>query len=63
MFRFFTLVFLTTLAAAAQSTGAASLVGTVTDTSGAVIPGAKISVRNLGTQFLYAGQTTADGSY
>ena len=63
MLRFATLLLLSAAAMWAQSTGAASLVGTVSDTSGAVIPGAKIAVRNLGTQFLYESQTNADGSY
>lgn len=63
MIRIIATMFLCAFGAWAQSTGAASLVGTVTDTSGAVIPGAKISVRNLGTQFLFEGLTKADGSY
>jgi hypothetical protein len=52
-----------TLSLAAQSTGAASLVGSVTDSTGAVVPGAKVLVRNLGTQFTSETQTSADGAY
>ncbi|MBI2686847.1 MAG: TonB-dependent receptor [Acidobacteria bacterium] len=47
----------------AQSTGTATVVGTVTDSTGAVIPGVRLTVRNIGTQFAYEGQTTAAGSY
>src|SRR5438128_6773584 len=47
----------------AQSTGTATVVGTVTDSTGAVVPGVRLTVRNTGTQFAYEGQTTANGSY
>ncbi|MBK9166966.1 MAG: TonB-dependent receptor [Bryobacterales bacterium] len=47
----------------AQTTGTATLVGTVTDTTGAVVPGASITVRNLGTSFVYTGATNASGAY
>lgn len=49
--------------AVAQSTGTATLVGTVMDSSGAIIPGAKVTARNLGTQFVSEGQTNSDGAY
>ena len=45
------------LLAAAQSTGTATLVGTITDTSDAIILGVKVAARNLGTQFVYESQT------
>src|SRR5437879_1602761 len=44
-------------------TGAATLVGAVTDSTGAVVPGAKVSVVNSGTAFLSETTTSADGSY
>lgn len=47
----------------AQSTGTATLVGNVTDSTGAIIPGVKVAVRNLGTQFVYEGVTNSDGAY
>ena len=47
----------------AQSTGTATVVGTVTDSTGAVVPGVRVTVRNTGTQFAYEGQTSAAGSY
>ncbi|MBS1828724.1 MAG: carboxypeptidase regulatory-like domain-containing protein [Acidobacteria bacterium] len=47
----------------AQTTGTATLVGTLTDKSGAIIPGANISIVNTETQFVYTGQTNAEGGY
>jgi hypothetical protein len=46
-----------------QSTGTATIVGTVTDSTGAVLPNAKVTVRNLGTQFVYEGLTNTSGAY
>jgi hypothetical protein len=47
----------------AQTTGAATIVGTVTDTTGAVIPGAKVVVVNKDTGFNFDGVTNNDGYY
>ena len=63
MFRLILLSGMAAFAAWAQSTGAATVVGTVTDKSGAVVPGAKVTVRNLGTQFISSGQTNSAGAY
>ena len=41
----------------------ATLGGTITDTSGAVIPGANITVRNTGTDLTRNMQSAADGSF
>src|SRR5229473_859599 len=41
----------------------ASLGGTVTDTSGAVVAGANVTVRNTGTALTKSMQSGADGSY
>ncbi len=41
----------------------ASLTGTVTDSSGAPIPGAAVSVTNLSTNFSVAAESNAAGSY
>lgn len=46
-----------------QTTGTATLVGTVTDASGAVVVGAKVTVVNTGTGFRSETVTTAEGSY
>src|ERR1700761_3029403 len=40
-----------------------SINGIVTDQQGAVIAGAKVSVRNVDTQIVSAGTTNSDGSY
>src|ERR1041384_5207091 len=59
----FTLGLLATYAAFAQTTGFATIVGNVSDSSGAVIPGAKISIVNKDTNFQFEGQTNQDGYY
>jgi hypothetical protein len=41
----------------------ASIVGTVTDTTGAVIPGATVTATNDDTQFTRSATTNAEGSY
>ena len=66
MFRVFValaLGLLTTSAAFAQTTGAATIVGNVTDSTGALIPGAKINVVNRETNFQFEGVTNQDGNY
>ncbi len=47
----------------AQGTGSATLVGTVSDSSNSAIPGAKVTVVNIGTQFVSTGATNTDGGY
>jgi len=47
----------------AQDTRTATLVGTVTDNSGSVVPGAAVVVTNTETAFVSKGQTNAEGSY
>src|SRR5215212_8946786 len=54
---------LAAIPALAQSTGTATVVGTVTDSTGAVVPGVRVTVRNTATQFAFEGETTAAGSY
>jgi len=53
------------LAAAALSaqTFRGTILGTVTDPSGAVVSGAKVTVRNTGIGLERTAQTSADGSY
>lgn len=46
-----------------QTTGTATLVGTLTDSTGSAISGAAIQVVNTETQFVHKGQTTAEGAY
>src|SRR5260370_16254311 len=38
-----------------------AITGTVTDSSGAVVPGAKIAIRNVGTNVKYQPATTGTG--
>ena len=47
----------------AQTTGAATIVGNVTDISGAVVPAAKVTVVNTETNFHFEGVTNQDGYY
>jgi hypothetical protein len=46
----------------AQVTGA-TLSGTVTDASGAIIPKAEVSIKNVGTGVIFAAAVNADGLY
>jgi hypothetical protein len=55
-------VFLAAVSLSAQ-TFRGTILGTVTDPSGAVIAGAKVSVKNLGTGLERSTETSADGSY
>ncbi len=62
MLRIALVFLLSVLAVTVQSIGAASVVGTVTDSTGSVMPGVKITVRNLSTQFVCTGQTNSGGA-
>ncbi|HYI97896.1 MAG TPA: carboxypeptidase regulatory-like domain-containing protein [Bryobacteraceae bacterium] len=59
------LAFATLLAAVAwsQTTGTASIIGIITDSSGAAVPRAKITVQNQETAFLYEGESSESGEY
>jgi len=59
---FLVFVLLATLSLSAQ-TFRGTILGTVTDASGAVIAGAKVTVKNTGTGLERATETSADGSY
>jgi len=47
----------------AQSESTGSITGVIYDSTGAVLPGARITVTNLGTHFAWTGQTSAAGDY
>src|SRR4029078_1196134 len=47
----------------AQTTGTATVVGTITDNTGAIVPGASVSIVNTETQFVSNGETNAEGAY
>ncbi|HZO55794.1 MAG TPA: carboxypeptidase-like regulatory domain-containing protein, partial [Bryobacteraceae bacterium] len=46
-----------------QSTGTATIVGNVTDSTGAIVQGAKVTARNVETSFLYESVSTQEGAY
>ena len=46
-----------------SQTDTAALVGTVTDSTGALVPGATVTVTNLGTNISRTATTTGDGDY
>src|SRR6266403_290412 len=48
---------------AQSSTGTATMVGAVTDGTGAVVPGAKITVTNSGAGFVFTSVTTSEGTW
>ncbi|HEV2172874.1 MAG TPA: carboxypeptidase-like regulatory domain-containing protein, partial [Nitrospira sp.] len=57
------LVSILCLASAAGQTVTASITGTVTDPSGAVVPGAKVVAENVATGVKTSAQTNSDGVY
>ena len=57
------LLLTTAAVAGAQATGSATLVGVVADSTGAGVPGAKVTVRNDERGFVYEGETTVQGDY
>lgn len=61
--RLLAVVILCSGSALAQVAPTASLAGTVTDSSGAVVPAASVTVTNLGTQFTRTTTTGANGRF
>lgn len=59
----FSILAATSLAPAQTSTGTSTVVGTVTDSTGAMIPGVHIKVLNTGSDFLSETVSTAEGAY
>jgi hypothetical protein len=51
------------MSAAAYGQGTASIVGSVTDATGAAVPNAKITITSTGTGFVRSTETNATGSY
>jgi len=49
--------------AAQSSTGTATMVGAVADSSGAVVVGAKVTVTNADAGFVFTSVTTAEGTW
>src|SRR5258706_6379591 len=48
---------------AQSSTGAATLVGAVTDSTGSVVPGAKVTVTNKDAGFVFTSVSTSEGTW
>jgi hypothetical protein len=54
---------LITACAFGQAARTGTLVGTVTDSTGAVVPSAQVTVKNLETSFVSKGETNSEGAY
>src|SRR5260370_29721603 len=48
---------------AQSSTGTATMVGAVTDSTGSIIPGAKVTVTNKGAGFVFTSVSTSEGTW
>ena len=59
----YALIFLLTAAAVFGQVGTSAIVGRVTDGSGAVVPGAAVSVVRTDQNFTYSATTNADGLF
>ena len=63
MIRSLAVVLFFAVAAWSQTTGTANIIGNVTDSSGAAVPRAKITVQNQDTAFRYEGASGDTGEY
>ena len=63
MIRVFSIALFLVAAAWSQTTGTASIVGVITDSSGAAVPHAKITVQNQDTAFRYESASGDTGEY
>src|SRR5260370_3990358 len=48
---------------AQSSTGTATMIGAVTDTTGSVVPGAKVTVTNKDAGFVFTSVSTSEGTW
>src|SRR5690242_8282286 len=46
-----------------QATGTATMLGAVTDSTGSIVPGAKVTVVQTGTNFTFTSTTTTEGTW
>src|SRR5216683_3740342 len=60
---FAVLILSMTVTTGSAQTFRGTILGTVTDTTGAVVPGATITIRNVNTGLIRTTETQADGSY
>lgn len=63
MFRYFLVTLISSVSLWSQAAGTATMVGRVADSSGSVIPGAKVTAVNTETAFVSETITTAEGTY
>src|SRR6266704_3813300 len=56
-------VLLSTSLFAQSSTGTATMVGAVTDSTGSIVPGAKVTVTNKDAGFVFTSVTTSEGTW
>lgn len=63
MIRLFALGALCATFGAAQSTGTATITGAVTDSTGAAVPGARVTVTNTESGLVFTSVTTGEGTY
>jgi hypothetical protein len=63
MLRLLLLALMVVASAAAQATGTATMLGAVTDSTGAIVPGAKVTVTNTQAGFVFTSTTTAEGTW
>jgi hypothetical protein len=63
VFFFAALILAASSIALSQDLRTATLVGTVTDPSGATVAGAAVTVTNVDTQVITKGKTNEDGAY
>src|ERR1700747_2986764 len=46
-----------------SSTGTATMIGAITDTTGSVVPGAKVTVTNKDAGFVFTSVSTSEGTW
>src|SRR3954462_6557508 len=63
VFRILLVISVMAVTVLAQATGTATMLGAVTDSSGSVVPAAKITVIQTGTNFTFTSTTTSEGTW
>src|SRR4030095_15561225 len=63
MFKLVLLLAAIAAVAAAQTTGTATMLGAVTDPTGAIVPGVKVTGVNNETNFIFTSTTTSEGTW
>src|SRR3954469_17539701 len=63
MSRFLVFLLIAARSVSGQTTGGATVRGSVVDSTGAIVAGAKVSATNVQTSFVYEGVTSTEGAY